>query len=86
MVSGHAQVTERRTRLLPIRAVMPILDKDEDQVLRLIEEGQLRWAFNVAMKKNRGANASLSFGKWQPRWPAGQLTQSPLRKLMPLLT
>ena len=56
MVSGHAQVvTERRTRLLPIRGVMPILDKDEDQVLRLIEEGQLRWAWNVALSKDRGA-------------------------------
>jgi len=36
--------------MVPIRGVIPILDRDEDAVLRLIEDGSLRWAFNIAVK------------------------------------
>jgi hypothetical protein len=39
-------------RLLPIRAATAILDLGEDAVLRQIEEGQLLWAFNVALRKD----------------------------------
>jgi hypothetical protein len=34
--------------LVPIEAIMVLLDKSEDDVLNLIECGFLRWAFNIA--------------------------------------
>lgn len=36
--------------MVPIRGVIPVLDRDEDAILRLIEDGRLRWAFNIALK------------------------------------
>ena len=36
---------------------MPIVGKSEDVALRMIEDGQLRWAFNVAFRNGRGAKA-----------------------------
>jgi len=36
-----------------VSCLMGILDKDEDQVLYLIEDGQVRWAFDIASPKAR---------------------------------
>ena len=35
--------------LLPVRGVMSLIDKNEDQVLALIDEGKLAWAFDVSL-------------------------------------
>lgn len=34
--------------LVPLEAVMVLADRDEDAVLALIDNGQLRWAYNIA--------------------------------------
>jgi hypothetical protein len=39
--------------LMPISAVMWRLDVQEDQVLELIEEGRLAYAFNIALDRSR---------------------------------
>jgi hypothetical protein len=39
--------------LLPIRGAMPFLKCNEDAGLALIENGRLRWAFNVAASQNQ---------------------------------
>lgn len=39
--------------LMPLSAVMWRLDRDEDAILRLIEDGELSWAFNVARPSAR---------------------------------
>jgi hypothetical protein len=38
---------------------MSLIDASEDQVLRLIEDGQLAWAFDVALDPKRGRNREL---------------------------
>jgi hypothetical protein len=50
---------QRSKPLLPVRGVMSLLDKNEDEVLRLIEDGQLAWAFDVALDPKRGRNREL---------------------------
>jgi len=45
--------------LLPVRGVMSLVDKNEDQVLRLIEDGSIAWAFDVALDPKRGRNKEL---------------------------
>ena len=45
--------------LLPIRALTSILDKNEDQVLRLIEDGRLAFAWNVALDPKRARSREL---------------------------
>ena len=44
-----------RRPLLPITAVMGILDQNEDQVLRLVEAGKLAWAFDLRSPKTNRA-------------------------------
>ena len=50
---------QRSKPLLPVRGVMSLVDKNEDQVLRLIDDGQLAWAFDVALDPKRGRNLEL---------------------------
>ena|ERR1035437_6704982 len=45
---------QRSKPLLPVRGVVSIIDKSEDQVLALIEEGKLAWAWDVALAIRRG--------------------------------
>ena len=45
--------------LLPVRGVMSLFDKSEDQALRLIEDGKLAWAFDVALDPKRGRNREI---------------------------
>jgi len=45
--------------LLPVRGVISLVDRNEDQVLRLIEDGTLAWAFDVALDPKRGRNREL---------------------------
>jgi predicted DNA-binding transcriptional regulator AlpA len=42
---------QRSKRLLPVRAVCSIIDRDEDQVLSLLEEGKLAWSWDVGLSK-----------------------------------
>jgi hypothetical protein len=42
-----------------MRGVVSIVDKGEDQVLELIEEGKLAWAWNVALDLKRGRRREL---------------------------
>jgi hypothetical protein len=59
-VSPAATMPRQRSKpLLPVRGVMSLVDKSEDQVLRLIEDGQLAWAFDVALDPKRGRNREL---------------------------
>ena len=50
---------QRSKPLLPIRALTSLLDKNEDQVLRLIEDGKLAFAWDVALDPNRARSKSL---------------------------
>jgi hypothetical protein len=50
---------QRSKPLLPVRGVMSLIDRDEYQVLRLIEEGELAFAFDVASDPERGRNREL---------------------------
>jgi hypothetical protein len=45
--------------LLPVRGVCSLIGKDEDQVLKLIKDGGIAWAFNVALDAKRGRNRHL---------------------------
>ena len=45
--------------LLPVRGVMSLIDQNEDQVLKLIKDGSIAWAFNVALEAKRGRNRHL---------------------------
>jgi hypothetical protein len=59
-VSPAATMPRQRSKpLLPVRGVMSLIDRDEDQVLRLIEEGELAFAFDVASDPERGRNREL---------------------------
>jgi hypothetical protein len=49
--STASQATHLRQRskpLLPVRGVMSLVDRNEDEVLRMVEAGELLWAFDVA--------------------------------------
>jgi hypothetical protein len=76
MVQSDAQIearpASRRTRLIPIRGVMPIVDRDEDAVLALIEDGQLRWAFDVALTKGQRTKELRVFPKCIGDFVAGR--------------
>src|ERR1039457_5818270 len=50
---------QRSKPILPVRGVMSLVDKNEDQVLRLIEDGSLVWAFDVALDPKRGRRREL---------------------------
>src|SRR5664279_3017050 len=45
--------------LLPVRGVCSILDCDEDQVLRLLQEGKLAWSFDVSLRPKSGSSREL---------------------------
>lgn len=45
---------QRSKPLLPLRGVCSLVDKDEDQVLELIESGEIAWAFDVALAQKVG--------------------------------
>jgi hypothetical protein len=45
--------------MLPLRGVCSLVDRNEDQVLRLIEDGSLAWAFDVALDPQRGRSKVL---------------------------
>jgi hypothetical protein len=58
--AASAAPAQRRSKpLLPIRGVISLVDKNEDQVLRLIEDGTLEWAWDVALDPKRGRNREL---------------------------
>jgi len=48
------------------------LDKDEDAILRLIESGDLLWAWNVAAKATRGAKEMRVLPKCVGDFAAGR--------------
>jgi hypothetical protein len=50
---------QRQQPMLPIRGVVSLLDRDEDAVLRLIEDGDLLWAFDVALQPKRARKKAL---------------------------
>jgi hypothetical protein len=59
-VSTAAPVSRQRTKpLLPFRGVMSLVDRNKDEVLRLIEDGILLWAFDVAFDPKRGHKKML---------------------------
>jgi len=45
--------------LLPIRGVMSILDRSEDAILAMLDEGQLLWAWNLALDPARSRRKAL---------------------------
>jgi hypothetical protein len=49
-VSPPATLPRQRNRpFFSVRGVMSLIDKNEDQVLALIDEGKLAWAFDVSL-------------------------------------
>jgi hypothetical protein len=50
---------QRSKPLLPVRGVMSLVDKNEDQVLSMIEDGKLAWAWDVALDPKRGRAREL---------------------------
>jgi hypothetical protein len=54
-----AATMQRSKPLIPIRGVVSLIDRSEDQVLRLIEDGKLAWAWDVALDPKRGRNREL---------------------------
>ena len=44
---------------MPVRGVVSLVDQDEDQVLRLIEDGSLAWAFDLALDPKCGRNREI---------------------------
>src|ERR1035437_1440657 len=50
---------QRSKPLLPVRGVMSLVDKNEDQVLGLIEEGKLAWVWDIRLDTKRGRNKEL---------------------------
>jgi hypothetical protein len=59
-VSPPAPVPRQKSKpLLPVRGVCSLIEKNEDQVLKLIKDGGIAWAFNVAVNRRRGHNREL---------------------------
>ena len=54
-----AATMQRSKPLLPVRGVMSLVDRNEDQVLSMIEDGKLAWAWDVALDTKRGGNREL---------------------------
>jgi hypothetical protein len=57
-----APTTTRQQRskpMLPVRACISLLDRNEDRVLSLLESGEIAWAFDVALDPKRGRNREL---------------------------
>src|SRR5437868_7023806 len=55
VVTRGSSIRARGIRLLPLRGVMSLIDRSEDQVLALIESGGLLWAWNIGLKAERTA-------------------------------
>ena len=49
----------RSKPLLPVRGVCSLVVKDEDQVLKLIEDGSIAWAWNVGLDTKPGHKRHL---------------------------
>ena len=59
-VSPAATMSRQRSKpLLPVRGVCSLIERDEDHVLKLILDGSIGWAFNVALEAKRGRNRYL---------------------------
>ena len=59
-VSQPATARRKKSKpLLPVRGAASILDKTAEQVLRMVEEGQLAWAWDVALDPERGHTKEL---------------------------
>jgi hypothetical protein len=59
-VSLPAPMPRQRSKpLLPVRGVMSLIDVDEDQVLRMVEEGELDWAWDVSSDPKRAHSKEL---------------------------
>ena len=59
-IPAPATVPRQRSKpLLPVRGVVSLVDKDEHQVLRMVEDGSLAWAFDVASDPKRGRSMEL---------------------------
>ena len=50
----EAAPRQRSKPLLPVRGVVSLVDRNEAQVLAMIEEGSLLWAFDVALDPKSG--------------------------------
>jgi len=59
-VSQPAAMPQQRSKpLFPVRGVMSLVDRNEDEVLRLIKDGSLLWAFDVALDTKHGRSKDL---------------------------
>jgi len=59
-VATAAMVARQRSKpLLPVRGVCSLVVEDEDQVLKLIEDGRIAWTWNVALDTKPGHNRHL---------------------------
>src|ERR1017187_3769489 len=45
--------------LLPVRGVCSLIDRDENQTLRLIEEGRIAWCFDLTLDPTRARAKEL---------------------------
>ena len=50
---------QRSKPLLPIRGVVSLIDRNEDAVLALIEQGQIAWAWDVSLDGKRARSKEL---------------------------
>lgn len=59
-ISPPATVPRPRSKpLLPVRGGCSLVDENEDQVLKLIEDGSIAWAWDVALDTKPGHNRYL---------------------------
>jgi hypothetical protein len=59
-ISTPATAPRQRSKpLLPLRGVCSLVDKDENQVLELLESGEIAWAFDVALAQRRGRKREM---------------------------
>lgn len=65
---------------------MPVLDVGEDCVLRLIEEGKVRWAFNLALLPGRNKKLLLIFPPCLADYMAGRECETKFEQVAERLT
>src|ERR1039457_4852842 len=59
-VSQPATMPRQRSKpLLPVRGVMSFVEKTEDQVLQMVEDGKLAWAWDVTLDPKRARSKEL---------------------------
>jgi hypothetical protein len=59
-VSPPAPMPRQRSKpMFSVRGVCSLIDVNEDKVLKLIQDGSLAWAWNVAVNRKRGHNREL---------------------------